>query len=217
MHHGDSRRGFTLIELLVVIAIIAILAAILFPVFAKAREKARQTSCLSNFKQLDLAILQYAQDYDETTPARWFAGGGHWFEVTQPYVKNRQLEICPSTKQRSVGYSENNINRQPLAVFKDPSGTVVLSDMKRCNHSDGTLNFRHYRVNSPSNFGNPPGVPANDEDEYPVTSDANDRPRPMAVHNGGANVAWLDGHVKWQKTGSFFYGQNPANKYYDKN
>ena len=63
-----SRRGFTLIELLVVIAIIAILAAILFPVFAKAREKARQASCLSNVKQMCLALMQYAQDYDETLP-----------------------------------------------------------------------------------------------------------------------------------------------------
>ena len=68
------RRGFTLIELLVVIAIIAILAAILFPVFARAREKARQTSCLSNVKELALALLMYSQDYDETIPQRRVAG-----------------------------------------------------------------------------------------------------------------------------------------------
>jgi len=217
MHHANGhRRGFTLIELLVVIAIIAILAAILFPVFAKAREKARQSSCASNLKQLNLAILQYAQDYDETTPARWFAGGGHWFEVTQPYVKNRQLEICPSTRARSIGYSENNLNRQPLALFKDPAGTVVISDMKKCFNTAGT-GFRHYRVNNPSNFGSPPGVPVNDEDQDPVAGDANDRPRPMAVHNGGANVTFLDGHTKWLKTSAFFYGQNPTNKFYDKN
>ncbi len=67
------RRGFTLIELLVVIAIIAILAAILFPVFAKAREKARQSSCLSNMKQIVLGTMQYAQDYDERLPMRWLA------------------------------------------------------------------------------------------------------------------------------------------------
>ncbi len=215
-HHRESGRAFTLIELLVVIAIIAILAAILFPVFAKAREKARQSSCASNLKQLNLAILQYAQDYDETTPARWFAGGGHWFEVTQPYVKNRQLEICPSTKQRSIGYSENNLNRVPLALFQDPAGTVVISDMKMCDNAAG-IAYRHYRVNSPNNFGNPPGVPVNDEDPQPVAGDALDRPRPMAVHNGGANVTFLDGHTKWQKTSAFFYGQNPTNRYYDRN
>jgi prepilin-type N-terminal cleavage/methylation domain-containing protein/prepilin-type processing-associated H-X9-DG protein len=94
------RRGFTLIELLVVIAIIAILAAILFPVFAKAREKARQTSCLSNLKQIVLGLLQYAQDYDETTPRRRPSATApqneFWWNVVQPYVKNTQLFLCPS-------------------------------------------------------------------------------------------------------------------------
>jgi len=209
-------RAFTLIELLVVIAIIAILAAILFPVFAKAREKARQSSCASNLKQLNLAILQYAQDYDETTPARWFAGGGHWFEVCQPYVKNRQLEICPSTRQRSIGYAENNINRVPLALFQSPAETVSICDIKMCNNAAG-IAFRHYRVNNPSNFGAPPGVPANDEDDQPAAGDANDQVRPRGVHNGGANVSFLDGHVKWLKTSAFFYGQNPTNLYFDRN
>src|SRR5476651_819462 len=69
--HPRSRHGFTLIELLVVIAIIAILAAILFPVFARAREQARRTSCLSNMKQIGLALFMYAQDYDETLPERY--------------------------------------------------------------------------------------------------------------------------------------------------
>src|SRR5678816_1355375 len=67
-----TRKGFTLIELLVVIAIIAILAAILFPVFARAREKGRQASCMSNLKQLGMALVQYSQDYDETHPGVWF-------------------------------------------------------------------------------------------------------------------------------------------------
>jgi prepilin-type N-terminal cleavage/methylation domain-containing protein/prepilin-type processing-associated H-X9-DG protein len=109
-------RGFTLIELLVVIAIIAILAAILFPVFAKAREKARTASCQSNLKQLALGVLMYAQDYDEKLPVGWWAfypgcpggtwcswGYSHsqmWHTRIYPYVKNAQVFSCPSS-----GYS----------------------------------------------------------------------------------------------------------------
>jgi prepilin-type N-terminal cleavage/methylation domain-containing protein/prepilin-type processing-associated H-X9-DG protein len=106
-------QGFTLIELLVVIAIIAILAAILFPVFAQAREKARQAACLSNEKQIGLALKMYVQDYDETYPLSlhngWGGGGGcaaatvsatgkefHWQGRLEPYVKNGQVFVCPS-------------------------------------------------------------------------------------------------------------------------
>lgn len=103
-------RGFTLIELLVVIAIIAILAAILFPVFAQAREKARQTSCLSNQKQIGLAILSYIQDYDETYPPSNQAGYmNEWSLVIQPYIKNG-----------SPGGAYNNVG----AVFACPSWPV---------------------------------------------------------------------------------------------
>ena len=104
-----SRKAFTLIELLVVIAIIAILAAILFPVFAQAREKARQTSCLSNIKQLTLGFMMYSQDYDEQFPqwqwdVSWASGTGKpanngtslWCNAIFPYVKNSQVYNCPS-------------------------------------------------------------------------------------------------------------------------
>src|ERR1700759_352698 len=97
------RQGFTLIELLVVIAIIAILAAILFPVFAQARDKARQISCLSNMKQTSLAILMYNQDYDETIPLGNQEYKGEvtnydisWIKAVQPYTKNLQMFVCPN-------------------------------------------------------------------------------------------------------------------------
>jgi len=119
------RNGFTLIELLVVIAIIAILAAILFPVFARAREKARQASCLSNVKELMLAIKMYVQDYDEMNPAarnclsgtNWTLTGDiaqlpgcggtffiPWFLVVQPYIKNTQILRCPSDSFWACGW-----------------------------------------------------------------------------------------------------------------
>ncbi|BDI29304.1 hypothetical protein CCAX7_13550 [Capsulimonas corticalis] len=96
-------RGFTLIELLVVIAIIAILAAILFPVFAKAREKARQSTCASNMKQMGLGILQYVQDYDEKMIPRTvvYDGLDHvWTQLMQPYIKNQNIFQCPSNPRK---------------------------------------------------------------------------------------------------------------------
>ncbi|MEO7715978.1 MAG: DUF1559 domain-containing protein [Capsulimonas sp.] len=97
-------KGFTLIELLVVIAIIAILAAILFPVFAKAREKARQISCASNEKQIGLALLQYAQDYDETYPDRSpdDATKTSWRTCITAYVKSVKVFSCPSNPDTNI-------------------------------------------------------------------------------------------------------------------
>jgi prepilin-type N-terminal cleavage/methylation domain-containing protein/prepilin-type processing-associated H-X9-DG protein len=100
--HSSRRSAFTLIELLVVIAIIAILAAILFPVFAQAREKARQTSCLSNLKQYSLANLMYVQDYDETFPMSAYLNVScvaTFYWAVAPYVKNNQITQCPSDKE----------------------------------------------------------------------------------------------------------------------
>ena len=104
--HGYG-RGFTLIELLVVIAIIAILASMLFPVFARAREKARQSACLSNTKQLLLALNMYAQDYDETYPPGYtaFQDSPNWRDFVVPYIRNTQVLVCPSQrKDRPVSY-----------------------------------------------------------------------------------------------------------------
>jgi prepilin-type N-terminal cleavage/methylation domain-containing protein/prepilin-type processing-associated H-X9-DG protein len=114
------RSGFTLIELLVVIAIIAILAAILFPVFAQAREKARQASCLSNCKQLGLAVQMYAQDYDENLPYSGVYGAQHplykqgyewgfWVVLLNPYIKSMNLWVCPSGKESFIGPKTDRI------------------------------------------------------------------------------------------------------------
>jgi prepilin-type N-terminal cleavage/methylation domain-containing protein/prepilin-type processing-associated H-X9-DG protein len=104
-----KRKGFTLIELLVVIAIIAILAAILFPVFAQAREKARAISCLSNEKQIGLAILQYTQDYDATYPmgmdAAWWDDS--WQENVQPYIKSLDVFECPDDANHVLPTADN--------------------------------------------------------------------------------------------------------------
>lgn len=104
------QRGFTLIELLVVIAIIAILAAILMPVFAQAREKARTASCQSNLKQIMTAIHMYTQDYDEQPmPGLWYqVGGGNWttwMEMVNPYIKNEQVFKCPSAPKNPGEYT----------------------------------------------------------------------------------------------------------------
>ena len=152
-------RGFTLIELLVVIAIIAILAAILFPVFAKARDKARQTVCISNLKQLALGLLMYAEDYDETLPmgpcpskaqwgwTTWSNTGVMWTEQIQPYIKNTAVFNCPSAKWGgcctdvgmaglSVGWSSAGGFLMPI-TYPITYGLNLLMEDQHCG--DGTI------------------------------------------------------------------------------
>jgi prepilin-type N-terminal cleavage/methylation domain-containing protein/prepilin-type processing-associated H-X9-DG protein len=177
------KRGFTLIELLVVIAIIAILAAILFPVFAKAREKARQSSCLSNNKQLGLAVMQYAQDFDERLPRTYFSppsppGNQHWAMVVAPYIKNVQVFDCPSynfkwnglwSEQMSYGF---NIffegNGAALGQIPQPAETVLLGDGTNFRLKPQGHSFESYAVS-----------------------------RLVAPrHNDMANITFCDGHSK---------------------
>lgn len=145
----DVKSGFTLIELLVVIAIIAILAAILFPVFAQAREKARAIACMSNEKQLGLSFMQYVQDYDETMPigggANTFGTGRGWAGAVYPYVKSAGVYKCPDDPTTptfyiepyevcSYGYNRNLVKSPSnavvtIAAMQSPASTVVLSEI----------------------------------------------------------------------------------------
>ena len=214
-----SFRGFTLIELLVVIAIIAILAAILFPVFAKAREKARQASCSSNLKQLALGALMYAQDYDELLMPLYYDAplGMSWaVNFLQPYVKNMNVVECPSTKERSYGWNYKYLDYRPMAALAVPAETVMFCDVKQCIN-DAVEYAWSIRVSAPSDLASStmPPAPFSDEDDLPLAGDPIYSPRARGTHNGGPEVAFVDGHVKWMRTTQFFYGQNPVNKWFD--
>jgi len=193
------RHGFTLIELLVVIAIIAILAAILFPVFAKAREKARQTSCLSNLKQIGLGFLMYAQDYDETLFGSRGVLGGYAGAIT-PYVKNTQIFKCPSTNySRYYGGTGcavcGNLGAAPLPGAYFGGYTYVNSTPTwGCLGSTAAAKLGSY--DTPSSF---PLI-------YDGTCLQNTNPASgsrnanFIAHNEGLNNCYLDGHAKWLKT-----------------
>ena len=130
----QGKRGFTLIELLVVIAIIAILAAILFPVFAQARAKARGVSCLSNTKQLGLSYNMYVQDFDETGP-NGRNGGWEWYTELQPYIKNISLLYCPDRTDGSPHTQGSGTNGRS-------SGPYQLSHYVGYGYNWGPIGWR---------------------------------------------------------------------------
>lgn len=196
----SRRNGFTLIELLVVIAIIAILAAILFPVFAKAREKARQSSCLSNTKQIDLAIIQYTQDYDETLPPGSYPQtiplSLNWQSVLAPYCKNTQIFTCPSQAGNGYGWNYQNFGYQDvspgtgwassLGSIQMPAETIIIGDNP--DLPVATM----YGAGGMYIYGPTQSTP-------PVDGIGNVSGR----HNGGGNYAFIDGHSKWiNRTGA---------------
>ncbi len=200
-------KGFTLIELLVVIAIIAILAAILFPVFARAREKARQASCLSNLKQAGLGLLMYAQDYDDRLPGTYQKMGqaGNWplilwAQLMQPYVKNTQLGICPSDDAGGgswgISYGANTevmpdsrgAFNSSLGGITYPAETVLVFDAWNSNAWCATGNWWGVRACGSTCWGARAAGLRNDGTD-------------ISRHNDGFNSALCDGHAKWYKGG----------------
>jgi prepilin-type N-terminal cleavage/methylation domain-containing protein/prepilin-type processing-associated H-X9-DG protein len=195
----QMKRGFTLIELLVVIAIIAILAAILFPVFARAREKARQSSCLSNVKQMGLAVLMYAQDYDETicpyVSSDYNFSDMAWWVVLDPYIMNDQIRDCPSVNISGAASDYGVIyphvsgvgTATTLAQIEYPAETAVITETERQDGPDYNPG-RLYLGYCPFHY--PEGAVS--------WAYYNAIPRP-GRHNGGNNTCFVDGHAKWMK------------------
>ena len=202
-------HGFTLIELLVVIAIIAILAAILFPVFSRARAKARQASCISNLKQLGLAVDMYAQDYDEYLPPHndneppyppydWRYDTFIYHLI--PYTKNVQITKCPDDAawvappngtpgtDRWWSYDFNRGceygPQQPgwLSAFEVPAGTILMFDGSE--EDEGVELTDNDSLDRDPSQWNP------------------DNARAYRRHSDGHNILWADGHVKWMKAGT---------------
>ncbi|NSW55394.1 MAG: prepilin-type N-terminal cleavage/methylation domain-containing protein [Armatimonadetes bacterium] len=222
-------RGFTLIELLVVIAIIAILAAILFPVFARTKEKARQASCASNLQQMGLAFASYRVDYDGKLPVMAYMAQNRipyrWIHCVYPYVNNDQIFECPSNE---VAKDANDISRpnrnSPLpetsylytlgsvmgqrgevlseTAVKDPAGTFMVMDGWYFEGSAAAASWNAFMFYFVGEGSTP--VPQtfaswvnNQTTSYVNSLQVLDR---MHRHNDGVNVAYYDGHVKFQKT-----------------
>ncbi|MEN6302686.1 MAG: DUF1559 domain-containing protein [Armatimonadia bacterium] len=179
---------------------IAILAAILFPVFAKAREKARQSSCLSNIKQLGIAALSYCQDYDEKFPfAVDLQGAGTaddltFCNLTLPYCKNEQVFACPSRATNKVGFGYNmhlgnrylRTATASLGAVTEPASTVMLADAYGAANFTGGGNvcIHAWKADAACQTRTP----------YGVVSDANPG---EGAHNAGNNYCYVDGHAKW--------------------
>ena len=218
-----QNKGFTLIELLVVIAIIGILAAILFPVFAKAREKARQTACLSNLKQMGLGEQQYIQDYDEIYTGASLGGANPstctcWPQMIYPYTKSAVILRCPDAK--------NGYGFQPSTTYNPDMGPLnALGGMSYAWNA--TFGYGNFVIGSTSDTGNENGgYPLTKVDETANTIMVADTGNAWfslqdytkldldcvhlfgqapffgtwatTRHSGGYNMTFYDGHAKWQ-------------------
>ena len=204
------RNGFTLIELLVVIAIISLLAALLFAAFSRVRENGRKTNCASNMKQLQMAVMQYMQPYDETMPLRFTdyapynntfdpgSGEKGWAQSLQPFIQNTQVFGCPSdssatTTDPNTSFTDYAYNG--ALSFNPPNiGPLTLADIKS---PERTILFIE---TLPGNAGNSRPTALNRTGLITGASALTDTK--LARHLSGSNLAFCDGHVKWYKAES---------------
>ena len=217
MKHSRNSRAFTLIELLVVIAIISIIASILFPVFARARENARRASCMSNLKQMALGMMMYVQDYDETFPrAHVYLNGSStatfWWKTIQPYTNSKQLFYCPSSPNAgNMSVDPQNLEYS-INYFVAPTSTAVvkLSTIQSASTiylmmdgggewvNDSTV-LTPGTANGQSSYN--PGVGgAGINCSAHITNAKYLSDCQSGRHFGGENIAFTDGHVKWYQS-----------------
>lgn len=203
----SERSAFTLIELLVVIAIIAILAAVLFPVFAQAREKARQTVCLSNMKQIGTAFYMYVQDYDERFPLdAHTTNEDTWIFNLDPYTKNRQIYRCPSDRSanwfplpkgdlrrpRFTSYG-TNMWMAPLYPGDTSTDTHGYSAIASITSPANTIYSAELKENTIDDHFHPPYWRQNSEQVYEPAG----KGLALDRHAQGANYFFCDGHARW--------------------
>lgn len=227
---SNDSRGFTLIELLVVVAIISLLAAILFPVFARARESARRASCLSNMKQIGLATMMYTQDYDEKYPTVWMittqpypagvtwnSAAWYWPQLLYAYTKSMQIFHCPSSPNTAESAYHDNYGANGL-IFRDPPyrSPLSLAAVEEPASTYMITDSGDYRVWIPSimsgagNYflpgqGYSGGISCGSGVSVAYKSDCE-----SGRHFNGINVAFADGHAKWLKSSVLV---NEAKKY----
>jgi prepilin-type N-terminal cleavage/methylation domain-containing protein/prepilin-type processing-associated H-X9-DG protein len=225
MSHHRNRSAFTLIELLVVIAIIAILAAILFPVFAQARDKARSVSCLSNMRQLGTAFMMYLQDYDEVVLPRYQACPSTgptgptqklWTDTMMPYVKNKQIFVCgsgqntsfcdqwttwdatiPATNTRGrLSIGYNQTISGWYNTTPDGCGAMILPSIPQIQYPAKNVMFAD-SVSGDLAGGFRGYLFGNTGLNVPYT--ATSAGSIAARHGEGTNLTFFDGHAKWYK------------------
>jgi prepilin-type N-terminal cleavage/methylation domain-containing protein/prepilin-type processing-associated H-X9-DG protein len=217
-----KHSAFTLIELLVVIAIIAILAAILFPVFAKAKAAAKSTACGSNARQLGVALEMYRGDYDGGYVLAAYVdstGFKLWHDMTDPYVKNKDVWLCPGCDLKTedaggartshFGYNADYLTNI-AQDFSNFDGHVAVNE-SAIQFPSETVVFNVSKSSVVNSY-------CGDEGKFllaPSSANADCWGRPYPVYADAVNIAWADTHVTRWQPGRFYTNQSPADKFFD--